>query len=92
MNTFQLICFLTVADTLSFARAAAQLHVTQPAVTHQIKVLEQELGVPLFYRSTRSVILTRDGQSFLEDARRIIAIEHQAKSRFDNPEKGNQEQ
>ena len=42
MNTFQLTCFLAVAETLSFARAAEQLHVTQPAVTQQIKSLEKE--------------------------------------------------
>ena len=48
MNTFQLTCFLAVAETLSFARAAEQLHVTQPAVTQQIKSLEKELNVKLF--------------------------------------------
>ena len=69
MNTFQLTCFIAVANTLSFARAAENLHVTQPAVTHQIKVLEQELGVPLLHRSTRSVTLTPEGQTFLEDAK-----------------------
>ena len=44
MNTFQLSCFLAVADTLSFARAAERLNITQPAVTHQIRSLETELG------------------------------------------------
>ena len=83
MNTFQLACFVAVAHTLSFARAAEQLHVTQPAVTHQIKVLEQELGTALFYRSTRSVALTKNGQLFLEDARQILELEHRAKARFE---------
>ncbi len=44
MNTFQLTCFLTVAETLSFAKAAKLLNVTQPAVTHQIHSLEEELN------------------------------------------------
>lgn len=48
MNTTQLLCFLTVAETLNFARAAEQLHVTQPAVTQQIHSLETELNLHLF--------------------------------------------
>ena len=59
VNTFQLSCFLQVAETLNFARAAEILHVTQPAVTQQIRSLEKELGVPLFHRTTRSVKLTQ---------------------------------
>ena len=55
MNTFQIRCFLAVAEHLNFARAAEQLHVTQPAVTQQIHALEKELGVSLFARTTRSV-------------------------------------
>ena len=47
MNTMQLICFLTVAETLNFARAAEQLHVTQPAVTQQIHSRIKEAGVSL---------------------------------------------
>lgn len=65
MNTFQLSCFLQVAETLNFARAAEILHVTQPAVTQQIRSLEKELGVPLFHRTTRSVKLTQAGAAFL---------------------------
>ena len=61
MHTAQLRCFLTVADTLNFARAAERLHITQPAVTQQIKALEKELGVRLFHRSTHSVRLTEEG-------------------------------
>ena len=44
MNTFQISCFLAVAEHLNFAWAAEQLHVTQPAVTQQIHSLEKELG------------------------------------------------
>ena len=83
MNTFQLACFVAVAETCSFARAGERLHVTQPTVTYQIKMLEQELGTALFYRSTRNVALTQNGQLFLEDARQILALEQQAKARFD---------
>lgn len=85
MNTFQLACFLTAAQTLSFARAAEQLHVTQPAVTQQIHSLEKELGVTLFHRTTRIVRITGEGLAFLDDARRMVDIAIQAKKRFEHP-------
>ena len=85
MNTFQLACFLAVAQTLSFARAAEQLHVTQPAVTQQIHSLEKELGVTLFHRTTRIVRITGEGLAFLDDARRMVDIAIQAKKRFEHP-------
>ena len=55
MNTTQLECFVTVAENLNFARAASILHITQPAVTHQIVSLEGELDAKLFIRTTRSL-------------------------------------
>ncbi len=65
MNIFQLSCFLAVANSLSFARAAEQMNISQPAITHQIKSLESELNVKLFHRSTRLVEITPEGQSFI---------------------------
>ena len=85
MNTFQLTCFLAVAETLSFARAAEQLHVTQPAVTQQIKSLEKELNVKLFRRNTRTVRMTMAGSAFLEDARHIVSLSRRAVKRFEHP-------
>lgn len=85
MNTAQLQCFLTVADTLNFARAAEQLHITQPAVTQQIQSLEKELGVHLFHRTTHSVRMSPEGQAFYPDAQQIVRIEKMAKKRFENP-------
>ena len=82
MNTFQLECFLAVANTLSFARAAEELNVSQPTVTHQIKSLEDELNAKLFIRSTRMVEITPEGQSFITDAKSMIMIAKQAKLRF----------
>ena len=82
MNLFQLECFLSVATHLNFARAAEQLHVTQPTVSHQIQSLERELGVSLFRRSTRTVELTMEGQIFLLDAKGIVAQSHMAIQRF----------
>ena len=48
MNTVQLECFLAVAEYLNFSRAAESLKITQPAVSHQITSLEDELGARLF--------------------------------------------
>lgn len=82
MNTTQLECFIAVADNLSFARAAEQLHVTQPAVTHQINSLENELQAKLVRRTTRIVELTTDGRTFLGYARSILKAAHFAKNRL----------
>lgn len=72
MNIDNLKCFILVADNLSFARAAETLYISQPAVTKQINNLEQELGTPLFIRSTRHVELTPAGMQFYKDAKDIV--------------------
>lgn len=82
MNTVQLECFLTVAEMLNFAKAAQFLNITQPAVTKQIKSLEDELGVRLFKRSTRNVELTNEGKLLINDAHIIINTSRRAKSRY----------
>ncbi|RGY96934.1 LysR family transcriptional regulator [Clostridium sp. AM58-1XD] len=84
MNIAQLECFLTVAENLNFARAAEQLHMTQPAVSHQIQTLESELNTKLFRRTTRSVELTEAGFLFLDDAKNIVGMAHAAKNRLSN--------
>ena len=66
MNTTQLECFMTVANFLNFSRAAEVLRITQPAVSHQINTLEDELGVKLFHRNSKSVRLTREGYLFVK--------------------------
>lgn len=87
MNTFQLNCFLAVAHTLNFARAAKQMNISQPAITNQIKMLEKELNAKLFNRSTRRVELTPEGEVFLGDAKNIVALSERAKLRFSNPDR-----
>lgn len=82
MNTVQLECFLAVADSLSFARAAEKLHITQPAVTHQINSLETELSTRLFTRTTRTVELTPSGWNFIGDARNILNLMTSARRRL----------
>ncbi len=82
MTTMQLECFLAVAETLNFAKAANQLNVTQPAVTQQIRGLEEELNTQLFRRTTRMVQMTPEGYAFLDDARRILDMMHFTKKKF----------
>ena len=61
--------FEAAARHLSFTRAAAELHVTQAAVSHQVKTLELRLGVKLFRRLPKSLLLTDEGQALLPDLR-----------------------
>lgn len=63
--------FLVLAETLNFRRTAERVHLSQPAVTGVIGRLEETLGAKLFDRTTRQVQLTRPGQVFLEQARRL---------------------
>lgn len=73
MDKFRAIqVFITVADKRGFAAAARSLNMSPPAVTRAVSMLEEDLGTPLFVRTTRSVRLTENGQRFLEDARRIL--------------------
>jgi DNA-binding transcriptional LysR family regulator len=67
--------FVAVADRLSFTAAAAQLHIAQPALSRQIRQLEEELGVQLFSRNRRTVRLTDAGRVLVEEAR-CLAFQH----------------
>jgi DNA-binding transcriptional LysR family regulator len=67
--------FVAVAEELHFRRAAERLHVAQPAVSEQVRKLEEELGVRLLERTQRSVSLTDAGAAMLDEARRVL---HQA--------------
>ena len=71
--------FLAVAEELHFARAAERLHMEQSPLSRAIKELEEELGVVLFARTTRSTQLTRAGKLFLEHVRRVFAALEQAR-------------
>ena len=81
MNTTQLECFLAVSNFLNFSRAAEQLRITQPAVSHQISTLESELGVKLFHRTSKSVRLTPEGYLFSQYAGEIIKLTDLSRAR-----------
>ena len=72
MELWQLRTFRAVAENLNFTKASEQLFLTQSAVSHQIKALEEEFGVPLFIRGKSGVTLTDAGKKALEYAIKIL--------------------
>ena len=79
MELFQLRYFVALADHLSFTRAAASVGIAQPPFSQQIRRLEEELGGPLVYRTSRRVRLTDLGEALLPRARQILAQAREAK-------------
>ena len=73
MELRQLRYVIAVADHRHFTRAAASVPVAQPALSHQVRLLEQELGIELFERARSGVRLTEAGEIFLLRARRALA-------------------
>lgn len=72
MEFSQIRCFLAVAETLHFTRAAEQMHLSQPALSSQIRQIEDHLGVRLFERSHLKTTLTFAGTVFREEATNIL--------------------
>jgi len=72
LSTRQLRAFVALAEQRSFTRAAAQVHLSQPAFSALIRALEDSLNARLFDRSTRSVELTAEGRLFEASARQLL--------------------
>ncbi len=88
MEIRQLRYFAVLAEELNFRRAAERLHMSQPPLSTQIAQLEQELGVRLFERNNRRVVLTEAGQAFLNDVRILLARLKDATSRVRSVDAG----
>ena len=73
MNLKQLTYFVAIAEHGSILKASQAVHVSQPAVSAQIKLLEEELGVQLFERRSDGVLLTPEGQEFLGHANQVLS-------------------
>lgn len=87
MELHQLRCFLAVAEEGGFNRASSRLRMTQPAISYQIKQLEQELGVPLFHRRPRGITPTDAGRVLFHHAREVFEMirrTHHALERLSN--------
>src|ERR671927_539336 len=77
MEIRQLKAFMAIADARTFTAAAQRIHYTQAALSMQIKQLEREVGVPLFTRMPRRVVLTEAGERLMARAQHILR-EHDA--------------
>lgn len=73
--------FVAVAEELHFGRAAARLNISQPPLSQQIQILEQQVGARLLARTNRSVALTAAGRQFLVDSRHILSLVNDAAAR-----------
>ena len=72
MKLRQIRSFLSIAETLHFGRTAEMIHLSQPALSLQIRALKDETGVRLFERNRRRTALTAAGVAFREDATRAL--------------------
>ena len=81
-------CFLTLAETLNYTEAADRLYVTQSALSRLILQMEDELGVVLFARSRRGVELTAAGESFYNDAIKMLDLYAEGVARAKNAQVG----
>lgn len=72
MDRAALECFVALAEELHFHRAAERCHISQPAMSQQIRKLERELDVRLAHRTKRTVSLTRAGEVFAAEARKTL--------------------
>lgn len=73
--------FIAVAEELHFGHAAARLNISQPPLSQQIQLLEQQVGARLLARTNRSVALTPAGKQFLADSRQILSLVDEAAAR-----------
>lgn len=74
MNLYHLRYFVTLAKLEHYTKAAELLAITQPSLSHAISSLEKELGVKLFEKEGRNIVLTKCGQAFLEDVTKSLDI------------------
>ncbi len=88
MDFRQIRYFVEVAASGNFSQAASKLHLTQPAISRQVKALEDELNVPLLVRGPRSVSLTHEGEIFYEEAQDLLTHVERVKRSVSRKKKG----
>ena len=82
MDLHQLRCFVAAAEELHFGRAAQRLGMLPSALGRHIRLLEEDLGTRLMARTTRNVVLTREGAILLDEARALLAQADDLATRF----------
>lgn len=84
MDIRHLEYFIEVAKHLNFTKAANALHISQPSLSKTIKNMEEELGVPLFYRAFRQLELTDAGKALLQNAKKVLLAYEQLTSELND--------
>ncbi|MCM1282952.1 MAG: LysR family transcriptional regulator [Muribaculaceae bacterium] len=82
MTLTQLIYVVKIADMKSMNRAAAELFVSQPALSEAVRELEEEIHTELFFRSNRGIVLTTEGEEFLQYARQMVELNRMIGERY----------
>jgi len=82
MTLQQLIYVVKIADTKSMNKAAAELFVSQPALSSTMKDLEEEIHTELFIRNNRGIVITTEGEEFLSYARQMVELNKMIEERF----------
>lgn len=81
MDLRQMRYFLALAQERNFSRAAERLHMAQPPLTRQIRLLEEQLGITLFVRTAKGVDLTEAGQTLLDELPNVLSLAQRAEER-----------
>lgn len=82
MTLQQLLYSIKIAETKSMNKAAAELFISQPALSSAIRELEEELNIEIFIRNKRGIIVTIEGENFLKYARQIVEMSNMLKDRY----------
>ena len=86
MTLQQLLYSVKIAETKSMNKAAAELYISQPALSSAIHELEEELNIEIFIRNPKGVIVTTEGENFLSYARQIVEMSNMLRDRFSTDE------
>lgn len=86
MTLQQLLYSVKIAETKSMNKAAAELFISQPALSSAIHELEEELDIEIFIRNQRGIIVTTEGENFLSYARQIVEMSNMLKDRYTSEE------
>lgn len=86
MTLQQLLYSVKIAETKSMNKAAAELFISQPALSSAIHELEEELNIEIFIRNQRGIIVTTEGENFLSYARQIVEMSNMLKDRYTSEE------